>query len=100
MQALPCYQFRCAACDNEQWKKDVIQDVWYEWHYEVMCARAEKQGMKTDVSLESIKEWLQSLPSTRDYNSRDDEDYDSDRGCDWDCGLWDSDATYIPLTPE
>ena len=31
MQAQPCYQFRCAACDNEQWEKDVIEDAWYSW---------------------------------------------------------------------
>lgn len=31
MQAQPCYQFRCAACDNKQWEKDVMEDAWYSW---------------------------------------------------------------------
>ena len=70
MQALPCYQFRCAACDNEQWEKDVIVDAWYEWR--------------------------ELIEHTRGYDSRDDEDYESDRGCDWDRRAWDSDSTYIP----
>ena len=45
MQAQPCYQFRCAACDNEQWEKDVIEDAWYSWrelvHYSP-CASMEE----------------------------------------------------------
>lgn len=96
MQALPCYHFRCMACDNEEWEKYMIVDTWYEWRYEVMCTRADKQGMKTDVSLDSIKEWLDSLKYTRDYDLRDDEDYDSDRVYDSDRGSCDSDSTHIP----
>lgn len=96
MQAVPCFKFRCAACDNDQWEKEVIEDAWYEWRYKVMCARADKKGMKTDVSLDSIKEWLESLESSRDYDSRDDDDYDYDRGYDWGRRSWDSDGTYIP----
>lgn len=70
MQALPCYQFRCAACDNEHWEKYMLVDAFYEWR--------------------------ELIDHTKDYDSRDDEDYDSDRGCDWDRRSWDSDATYIP----
>ena len=96
MQALPCFQFRCAACDNDQWEKYMIVDAWCEWSRQATIARCEKQGEKADVSLDSIKEWFESLESTRDYDSRDDDDNDSDRGCDWDRRSWDSDATYFP----
>jgi hypothetical protein len=96
MQALPCFQFRCAACDNDEWEKDMIVDAWCEWRRQAIIAHCEKQGEKADVSLDSIKEWFESLESTRDHDSRDDDDYDSDRGCDWDRRSWDSDSTYIP----
>jgi hypothetical protein len=36
MQAQPCYQFKCAACDNEQWQKDVIEEAWYWWRKFIM----------------------------------------------------------------
>lgn len=70
MQALPCFQFRCAACDNKHWEKYMFVDAFYEWR--------------------------QLIDHTRDYDSRNDEENDSDRGCDWDRRSWDSDATYIP----
>ena len=70
MQAPPCYQFRCAACDNVHWEKYMIVDAFYEWR--------------------------ELIDHIRDYDSRDDEDYDSDRGCDWDRRSWDDDATYTP----
>lgn len=66
MQARPCFQFRCAACDNTQWSKDVIEHAWYSWHTEVINARCEKQGGKNDVSVASCYEWFKSLEYTSD----------------------------------
>jgi hypothetical protein len=79
MQALPCFQFRCAACDNKHWEKYMIVHAFYEWR--------------------------ELIDHTRDYDAREDEDYEDydtywypeyRRGYDWNRSSWDDDPTYKP----
>ena len=31
MQAQPCYEFRCASCDNKQYNEELMSIAWYSW---------------------------------------------------------------------
>jgi len=45
--------------------------------------------------VDAFYEWRELIEHSRGYDARDDQDYDSDRGYNWESRSWDSDATYI-----
>lgn len=61
MQAQPCYQFRCAACDNKQWPKDVMDDAWHAWRFYINYSEEELEEIQSMIAENKAKRQQQTL---------------------------------------
>jgi len=79
MQARPCYEFRCASCDNQEYNEELMSIAWQSWR-ELIGDTSDYDDLDRDCEL---------IGDTSDYD-------DLDGDCDWDCRSRDSDSTYTP----